>query len=79
LTWCCKALDAIRNRPNHKRPGKIDSEERHDFVLHAMGDRKHEIHPCVPAVPDREQDGLKRRPAGVLPLDGHEHAVQAAP
>jgi hypothetical protein len=39
-----KALAAIRSHPNHKRPGKISSEERHDFVLHANGDPNREIH-----------------------------------
>jgi hypothetical protein len=39
-----KALGAIRNRPNYKRPGKIGSEERHDFVIHADGDANREIH-----------------------------------
>jgi hypothetical protein len=39
-----KALGAIRNHPNYKRPGKISSEERHDFVIHADGDTNREIH-----------------------------------
>jgi hypothetical protein len=39
-----KALEAIRNHRNYKRPGKIDSEERHDFVIHADGDINREIH-----------------------------------
>jgi hypothetical protein len=39
-----KALAAIGSHPNHKRPGKISSEERHDFVLHANGDANREIH-----------------------------------
>jgi hypothetical protein len=39
-----KALAAITAHPNHKRRGKITSEERHDFVLHANGDSNREIH-----------------------------------
>lgn len=39
-----KALTAISAYPNYKRPGKITSEERHDFVLHANGDTNREIH-----------------------------------
>jgi len=39
-----KALAAISSHPNHKRPGKISTEERHDFVLHANGDTNREIH-----------------------------------
>jgi hypothetical protein len=39
-----KALAAIGSHPNHKRPGKISTEERHDFVLHASGDANREIH-----------------------------------
>jgi hypothetical protein len=38
-----KALAAIGSHPNHKRPGKISSEERHDFVLHTNGDANREI------------------------------------
>lgn len=44
-----KALAAISNHRNHKRLGKISSEERHDFVLHANGDTSREIHlACLP-------------------------------
>jgi hypothetical protein len=39
-----KALTAIGGHPNHKRPGKVSTEERHDFVLHAKGDTNREIH-----------------------------------
>lgn len=39
-----KALAAISSHPNHKRSGKISTEERHDFVLHAIGDTNREIH-----------------------------------
>ncbi len=39
-----KALATISSHPNHKRPGKIHSEERHDFVLHANGDPSREVH-----------------------------------
>jgi hypothetical protein len=39
-----KALAAISSHPNHKRPGEIRTEERHDFVLHANGDPNREIH-----------------------------------
>jgi hypothetical protein len=39
-----KALAAISSHPNHKRSGKISTEERHDFVLHASGDTNREIH-----------------------------------
>jgi hypothetical protein len=39
-----KALAAISSHPNHKRPGKISTEERHDFVLHAKGDTNREVH-----------------------------------
>jgi hypothetical protein len=39
-----KALAAISSHPNHKRPGKVSTEERHDFVLHATGDTNREIH-----------------------------------
>jgi hypothetical protein len=39
-----KALGAISSHPNYKRPGKISTEERHDFVLHANGDTNREIH-----------------------------------
>jgi hypothetical protein len=39
-----KAIAAISSHPNYKRPGKISSEERHDFVLHANGDTNREIH-----------------------------------
>jgi hypothetical protein len=38
-----KALAAIRSHPSHKRPGKVSTEERHDFVLHASGDLNREI------------------------------------
>ena len=38
-----KALAAINSHPSHKRPGKISTEERHDFVLHANGDTNREI------------------------------------
>ena len=38
------ALTTISGHPNHKRPGKISTEERHDFVLHANGDTNREIH-----------------------------------
>jgi len=38
-----KALTAISGHPNHKRPGKVRTEERHDFVLHANGDTNREI------------------------------------
>jgi hypothetical protein len=39
-----KALAAISSHPNHKRSGKISTEERHDYVLHAIGDTNREIH-----------------------------------
>jgi hypothetical protein len=39
-----KALATIRSHRNHKRPGEISTEERHDFVLHANGDPSREIH-----------------------------------
>jgi hypothetical protein len=39
-----KALAAISSHSNHKRSGKISTEERHDFVLHAIGDTNREIH-----------------------------------
>lgn len=39
-----KALAAIDSHPNHKRPGKISTEERYDFVLHANGDTSRDIH-----------------------------------
>jgi hypothetical protein len=39
-----KALTAICGHPNHKRPGEISTEERHDFVLHANGDANREVH-----------------------------------
>ncbi len=39
-----KALAAITSHPNHKRPDKISTEERDDFVLHANGDTNREIH-----------------------------------
>lgn len=39
-----KALTTITSHPSHKRPGKITTEERHDFVLHARGDTSREIH-----------------------------------
>lgn len=39
-----KALAAIGSHPNHKRPGRISTEERHDSVLHANGDTNREIH-----------------------------------
>jgi hypothetical protein len=39
-----KALAAIQDHPNHKRTGKVTSEERHDFVIHANGDTNREIH-----------------------------------
>ena len=38
-----KALATISGHSNHKRPGQISSEERHDFVLHAQGDANREI------------------------------------
>jgi hypothetical protein len=38
------ARDAIGSHPNHKRPGEIRTEERHDFVLHANGDPNREIY-----------------------------------
>ena len=39
-----KALAAIGSHPNHKRSGRISTEERHDFALHASGDTNREIH-----------------------------------
>jgi hypothetical protein len=39
-----KALEAIRKHPNYKRPGKIRSEERYDFVIHTDGDANRDIH-----------------------------------
>jgi hypothetical protein len=39
-----KALEAISGHSHHKRPGKIRTEERHDFVLHANGDMNRELH-----------------------------------
>ena len=39
-----KAFAAISSHPNHKRPGRISTEERHDYVLHANGDMNREIH-----------------------------------
>jgi hypothetical protein len=39
-----KAFAAISSHPNHKRPGRISTEERHDYVLHANGDTNREIH-----------------------------------
>jgi hypothetical protein len=39
-----KAIAAIGSHPNHKRPGEIRTEERHDFVLHTNGDPNREIH-----------------------------------
>ncbi len=39
-----KALAAISAHSNHKRPGEISTEERHDFVLHANGDPNREIY-----------------------------------
>jgi hypothetical protein len=38
-----KALAAVTRHPNHLRPGKIRTEERHDFVMHATGDKDREI------------------------------------
>ena len=38
-----KALMAIRSHQNHKRPGKTSTEERRDFVFHAIGDENREI------------------------------------
>jgi hypothetical protein len=39
-----KTVATISSHPNHKRPGKISAEERHDFVLHTNGDTNREIH-----------------------------------
>lgn len=39
-----KAITAIEDHPNYKRRGKTSTEERHDFVLHALGDPVREIH-----------------------------------
>lgn len=39
-----KALRTIGNHPNCLRLGKINTEGRHDFVLHAEGDKNREIH-----------------------------------
>jgi len=38
-----KALAAISSHHSHLRPGKISTDERHDFVLHANGDKDREI------------------------------------
>jgi hypothetical protein len=38
-----EALATIRSYPNYMRPGKISTDERHDFVLHANGDTNREI------------------------------------
>lgn len=51
-----KAFAAISSHPNHKRPGRISTEERHDYVLHANGDTNRKIHLAfLPAVPDSHQ------------------------
>jgi hypothetical protein len=39
-----KALHAIEEHPSYKRPGKISTEERYDFALHADGDTNREVH-----------------------------------
>jgi hypothetical protein len=39
-----KALATISRHPNCLRLGKVNTEERHDFVLHANGDKNREIH-----------------------------------
>jgi hypothetical protein len=39
-----KALRTISNHPNCLRLGKINTDGRHDFVLHADGDEDREIH-----------------------------------
>ena len=39
-----KALEAITHHRNCKRPGKVNSEERYNFVIHAEGDTNREIY-----------------------------------
>lgn len=39
-----KALYTISHHPNYLRLGKISTQGRHDFVLHADGDKNREIH-----------------------------------
>ena len=39
-----KAVRAVTQHSSYKRQGKINSEERHDFVIHARGDANREIH-----------------------------------
>jgi hypothetical protein len=38
-----KAIAQITAHPNYKRRGKVASEDRHDFVVHANGDSRREI------------------------------------
>jgi hypothetical protein len=53
-----KARAVIGGHPNHLRPGKISTEERHDFVLHANGDTNREIHLAfLPFLIARKQAG----------------------
>ena len=39
-----RALAAVAKHPNCMRHGTARSEERHDFVIHATGDKHREIH-----------------------------------
>ncbi|EWM15286.1 LOW QUALITY PROTEIN: hypothetical protein KUTG_05590, partial [Kutzneria sp. 744] len=42
-TVTAKAVQKIKEHPNYKRDGALQTEERVDFVLHASGDEAREI------------------------------------
>jgi hypothetical protein len=42
-TAVSKAIGALEEHPNFKRHGRVRSEERHDFILHANGDPSREM------------------------------------
>jgi hypothetical protein len=64
-----RARQAITEHPDYKEQGKITTDERSDFVMHASGDRNHEIRlallPFLIAAKDPGEDSPspRRQPA----------------